>query len=296
MIAIKPYFEPVPATLTAVNLSKNKYKSKLNPKGDSLIQLVLNQQGNHDFDRKIYGATDVKTRLETVFNHKCAYCECNIRLGAHYDAEHFRAKKQYYWLGYEWTNLLLACQKCNRDYKGTQFPIVDERNRRIQPPFDKTNRFQKAACHIESLEDEGRLLLHPALDDPKIHLRFLKNGSIVGLTDKGVKSIEVYGLDRDELVKYRKHIIRKIRAFIVYPFKWRDDVSETEVKYRLEEVILTKILDKMDDSESTFIGFTTAIWENFDEFIIENTDKGLIMPYKPMMKRVFNELKQSLET
>jgi uncharacterized protein (TIGR02646 family) len=292
MIAVKPYFDPVPVTLSESNLSKNKYKSKHNPKGQSLIQLVLNQAGNHDFDRKIYGATDVKERLETIFNHKCAYCECNISLGAHYDSEHFRPKIYYYWLGYEWTNLLLACQKCNRDYKGIQFPIVDERNKLVQPLIDKANKLKKEDCHIESLESEGRLLLHPALDNPKIHLKFLKNGRVEGLTPKGEASIAVYGLDRDELVKHRKRIIRKIREFIVYPLKSRDDVSETEVKYRLEEAILTKILDRMDDSEATFIGFTAAIWENFDEFIIENADKGLIMPYKPMMKRVFNELKQ----
>jgi uncharacterized protein (TIGR02646 family) len=291
MIAIKSYFKPIPETLTESNLSKNKYKSKHNPKGESLIQLVLNQRQNHDFDRKIYGAADVKARLETIFNHKCAYCECNIRLGAHYDAEHFRPKIQYYWLGYEWTNLLLACQKCNRDYKGTQFPIVDELKRVLQPPLDKLNCLKKTHCHIELLENEARLLLHPALDNPKIHLKFLKNGRVEGLTPKGIKSIEVYGLDRDELVKYRKRIIRKIREFIVYPFKLKDNVSENEVKYRLEEAILTKILDRMNDSESTFIGFTTAIWENFEEFIIENEDKGLIMPYKPMMKQVVNELK-----
>jgi uncharacterized protein (TIGR02646 family) len=291
MIAIKPYFEPVPTTLTVFNLSKNKYKSKHNPNGQSLIQLVLNQRGNHDFDRKIYGATDVKTRLEAIFNHKCAYCECNIRLGAHYDAEHFRPKIQYYWLGYEWTNLLLACQKCNRDYKGTQFPIVDEFKRVLQPPLDESNGLKKADCHIELLEYEERLLLHPALDNPKIHLKFLKNGRVEGLTSKGITSIEVYGLDRDELVKYRKNIIRKIREFIVYPFKSRDDVTETEIKYRLEEVILTKILDRIHDSESTFIGFTTAIWDNFNEFIIENEDKGLVMPYKTMMKQVVHQLK-----
>jgi uncharacterized protein (TIGR02646 family) len=292
MIAIKSYFEPVPTTLTEASLSQKKYKTKHNPQGDSLIQLVLNQGKNHDFDRKIYGATDVKTQLEQVFNHKCAYCECDIRLGAHYDVEHFRPKIDYYWLGYEWTNLLLACHKCNRDSKNTQFPLVDTRNRFLRPPLNAENRLEKADCHIERLENEGRLLLHPVLDNPKLHLKFLKEGRVEGLTLQGTTSIEVYGLNRDELVKYRKKMIHKIRKFIVYPLNFRNDVSPNEVKCRLEEVILTEILDRMDNPQETFIGFTTAIWENFEEFIIENTDKALIMPYQPMMKQVVKALKE----
>jgi hypothetical protein len=31
-----------------------------------------------------------------------------------------------------------------------------------------------------------------------------------------------------------------------------------------------------------------------EEFIIENSDRGLIMPYQGMMKQVFNELKVSI--
>lgn len=51
----------------------------------------------------------------------------------------------------------------------------------------------------------------------------------------------------------------------------------------------------MEDSKTTFIGFTKAIWESFDELIIENTTKGVSMPYQMMMKHVYNELKQSLK-
>jgi hypothetical protein len=55
------------------------------------------------------------------------------------------------------------------------------------------------------------------------------------------------------------------------------------------------MVGRMEDSEATFIGFTQAIWEPFDEFIIENTTNGVSMPYQMMMKHVYNELKQSLK-
>lgn len=297
MIAIKPYFEPVPVTLSEASLKKKKFKSKYNPTGLDLLQLVLNQQSNHLFDRKVYGATDVKARLETIFHKKCAYCECNISLGAHYDAEHFRPKDLYYWLCYEWTNLLLACQKCNRDHKGIKFPLADPRNRLRNPPIDDKNGLKKADCHLLStvLSDEQPLLLHPAMDDPKIHLKFLKSGMIQGLTPKGIESIEVYGLNRVELVDYRRKIIHKIQMFILYPFELRDDVTELDLKYRVKEVLLTQIWGRMMDSAATFIGFTTAVWEHFEEFIIENTDGGFSMPYKTMMKNVYKETKQILD-
>ena len=80
------------------------------------------------------------------FYGKCAYCEAPIRDYQHGDVEHFRPKAGvtdengqpvclfdeqgqvqigadgepvkhpgYYWLAYEWTNLLPTCVKCNQD-------------------------------------------------------------------------------------------------------------------------------------------------------------------------------------
>jgi uncharacterized protein (TIGR02646 family) len=290
MIAIEPYFEPAPQTLSEGSLRKKKYKSKWNPNGDSLIGLVIRQQATHVFDDRIYGAADVKQHLETIFHHKCAFCECSIRLGAHYDVEHFRPKKIYYWLGYEWTSLLISCHKCNRDHKGSKFPLFKEQNRIQTPPIDATGHLNKADCHILStvLSNEEPLLLHPALDDPKNHLNFLKSGEVEGLTPKGIESIQVYGLNREELVIHRKNIIAKIRNFILYPLKFGGEMTEKEMRKRVHEAISTKILEKMVDSKTPFIGFMMAIWEHFDEFIIENTDEGILMPYKPMMKQVYN--------
>ena len=71
------------------------------------------------------------------FFGKCAYCESYIVDFQHGDIEHFRPKKGvtdendnvvfikdengqqnphpgYYWLAYDWTNLLLSCTACNQ--------------------------------------------------------------------------------------------------------------------------------------------------------------------------------------
>src|SRR5689334_19247956 len=54
------------------------------------------------------GAMDA---LLNRFNGKCAYCESPIGPGAYADLENFRPKLQYWWLTYEWSNLLPACHR-----------------------------------------------------------------------------------------------------------------------------------------------------------------------------------------
>ena len=82
-----------------------------------------------------------KQALLDLFNGKCAFCETPIREGMHGDVEHFRPKggvieedgskakyldkkgverdhPGYYWLAYDWRNLLPSCQLCNQPSAG----------------------------------------------------------------------------------------------------------------------------------------------------------------------------------
>ena len=133
MVKIDPYFDDAPPELSA-DASKKHYKSKHNPNGDAKIDLALSQRSAHDFDINVYGSTVVKDKLKTIFNYKCGFCETNTHVGAHKDIEHFRFKKHYYWLGYEWSNLLVSCQICNRDFKNTQFPLENDAYRMLTHP------------------------------------------------------------------------------------------------------------------------------------------------------------------
>src|SRR5690606_19607561 len=88
------------------------------------------------FDSGIYGHTNIKTELINNQSGKCAFCEQHILSISYGDVEHFRPKggyKQnykdslhkpgYYWLAYDWDNLLFCCQKCNQRYKKNYFPL-----------------------------------------------------------------------------------------------------------------------------------------------------------------------------
>jgi hypothetical protein len=93
-----------------------------------------------EFDRDVYALA--KPALVAAQHEKCAFCEAKIRHTQPGDVEHFRPqaatrqskdaplrKPGYYWLAYEWTNLLLACAECNRRGKGNLFPLRDDARR-----------------------------------------------------------------------------------------------------------------------------------------------------------------------
>jgi hypothetical protein len=85
---------------------------------------------------------------EHIFFKNCAYCEAAIDAVYVGDAEHYRPKGEvtqrntdgqevvvvdpdgdphpgYYWLAYDWRNVLPSCYKCNTFRgKGTQFPAI----------------------------------------------------------------------------------------------------------------------------------------------------------------------------
>ena len=87
------------------------------------------------FDR-LWSDSDVKSFLYESQHGKCCYCE-RIRDQKELDVEHFRPKSQvkeaanhpgYWWLAYNWKNLLLACKMCNQK-KSSKFPLKDEKKR-----------------------------------------------------------------------------------------------------------------------------------------------------------------------
>jgi len=195
------------------------------------IEEVLKEGNKHKFSNYFYAAESVKITLNAIYHKKCAYCESNIDAGASLEVEHFRPKNKvqetehtgYYWLAYEWSNLLLACEKCNgKSHKSNKFPI--EGVRVEQPIFENGNLI----THIESdyFLAEKALLLNPEIDDVEKLFIFKPDGTIKGLNNRAEKSIEIYGLDRESLKIARKKIIddyaTKLRSYF-------DDIKSEKI-------------------------------------------------------------------
>lgn len=156
------------------------------------------------FDMSILNA--VSDDLVKACNNKCVYCESPLDPSSIIDIENFRPKggargfdtnqyapMHYWWLAYEWDNLLVSCQICNQKYKRDYFPLEHER---LRSPIGATGN---------ELLKEQALLIDPAMDNPSEHLEFNENGYVRELTKKGKVTIEILGLNRTDLIEGRQN-------------------------------------------------------------------------------------------
>jgi uncharacterized protein (TIGR02646 family) len=120
---------------------------------------------------KLYGHPDIKEQLIAAQDAKCCFCEAKVIHTCPGDVEHFRPKRGfsqsadraiqkpgYYWLTYNWDNLLFCCIQCNRRDKANLFPLQDEASRATSPADDLTA--------------EQPLFIHPVQDNPADYITF----------------------------------------------------------------------------------------------------------------------------
>lgn len=118
------------------------------------------------FDRTVYAAPEVKQALQRWQQGKCAFCESKVDHVAYGDVEHFRPKAGwtddawpalrrpgYWWLAYDWDNLVFACELCNRRGKRSRFPLRPGGARAATPDME--------------LSAELPMFVDPAREDPR---------------------------------------------------------------------------------------------------------------------------------
>lgn len=161
-----------------------------------------------DFNHDIFGHSDVKKQLKADQNNKCAYCECEL-CGDFGAVEHFRPKTGYnqlrgkvnyiepgyHWLAYDWSNLMLSCDKCNAtNNKGNMFPLQTPSTRDIQH---------------QNITSEDPLFIDPTKEYPDDFIEFhgceIKPKKINGIeSKKGKTTIDEIHLNREELFLSRE--------------------------------------------------------------------------------------------
>jgi hypothetical protein len=166
---------------------------------------------------------EIKPLLLELFYSKCAYCESEIDSSQPGDVEHYRPKAGvrdtkgvvrvriqgtevdhpgYWWLAYDWHNLLPACNDCNRRRKHG----VEKEQAGKGEYFDV--RGTRAVLPGDNLTLEQPLLLDPAAPgfDPKQHFIFSKDGKVRPLTDEARYCCKLLGLNkpREKLVALRE--------------------------------------------------------------------------------------------
>ena len=213
------------------------------------------------FKEKIWG--DLKEwLLDNVFYGKCAYCETLApRYPGH--AEHFRPKGRvdvrdpatgksvpakvewpdgkvathpgYFWLAYNWKNLLPACQDCNSGRgKQNQFPLPAPHQPTLVPTLSPADAKRLAANARASVKWKQHYyltpdaldalempqILNPYVEDPRRHLRFGEGGVVAAIDNspRGLESIRVYQLDDEKLRVDRQR--QQDKAWLIYKTKF----------------------------------------------------------------------------
>ncbi|MDF1546441.1 MAG: HNH endonuclease [Bacteroidales bacterium] len=166
--------------------------------------------------------------LEELYLKKCAYCEQKYLANSDTWIEHYRpkSKENYYWLAYEWSNLIPTCTKCNRKKKAN-FPLINEPKRVKNPPL-KNGKLNLKNCSADfaDLINEQPFVLHPEIDEPEDCFDFQideskKGVKIVGkdILGRGNETAKLCDLNREDLKLDRQEkVIDKILEIIDFLF------------------------------------------------------------------------------
>ena len=206
---------------------------------------------------EVYGANVVRTALSELFFDKCGYCEYSLAR-TDINVDHYRPKGAvaearnhpgYYWLAYEWSNLIPACTPCNQRRrelpkwpatsrgrtagKGDSFPLKDEKKRTWSP---------KANISLEE-----PLLLDPTRRNPSKHLSFHPDGTAFHLTAEGKASIKILNLNARRLYEMRRYVIGEVVTHLQIRRLLESFESDSKALVALKKID-DLVLRKTDDS------------------------------------------------
>lgn len=267
-----------------------------------LIQEILVEKNKHHFKMHYEFIVQYRKELESMYRDKCGYCESSKGTEGYLTIDHYRPKKEvkgeklhpgYYWLGYEWTNFVIACPKCN-SYKYSHFPIDETRGtRRMKPPM-RNGELDLELCHVNSktLRAEWALILHPEMDNPEEHLMFLENGEVTGITEKGKKTIEICQLNRDTLVTERRRLIDKFYRQILTILHRKfieESIGEDVLEYELDEIF--NRINQAGKPHKPYSRLGWYLFEYFETFFIGSLEAEFGKDVVQSIKDAFSNFK-----
>ena len=189
-----------------------------------------------------YAHPSVRQILMAIFGPKCCYCEANVKAVSDQHVEHFRPASRYPALAYEWDNLLLACTKCNRDFKSDRFPLL--------PGGHTVAELRRKPCS-RTAEGERPYLVNPCFDTPEHHITF-KDARVVSTTDRGLLTRRTCGLNRPDLLEERRSWLAMVRA-TAKAYEAAQNVGRTD-----DADYYGGVLRRCTQSKSTFAGMVRA--------------------------------------
>jgi len=202
-------------------------------------------------DEKLYKRE--KHVFMAAANNKCAYCETKIGgVDQPGDVEHFRPKGRiidesgkpvtikddkgndiphpgYYWLAYDWRNLLIACKTCNS-------PMRDEEAGITRGKWDRFPLMPGTAFRATKPGDEAKEIaafLHPVFEDPEKHFAFDEKTGLLGCKTQQAEICEKWlylnreGLRELRVDTYESVMGRTTKLFNAVTLRVKDTLQET---------------------------------------------------------------------
>ncbi|MWB92738.1 hypothetical protein GON26_00015 [Flavobacterium sp. GA093] len=273
----------------------------IDAKWNTIKANLLVEKHKHEIKSECYRDTTLN-HLSLLYKNKCAICE--RRRGAELQVDHYRPKKTrnnktevkynqpgYYWLAYEWSNLIPLCSYCNLN-KSNKFPLLtwtetnrisDHNNTRSIVGFDPTD--------INWLQGfENPLMINPEYEvNPERHFSFQIDGKIIGITTEGEETINICNLNRKDLIRERL----EIRFSYVIQIKdalnsYVDHKDDAELKGELKGIFKDiKSNCHMDSEHSLYHIF---LFKYFDFFIVSKMPTNL----KTILSNYFNNYKNGI--
>lgn len=204
------------------------------------------------FDETIYAHPDVKAALIEAQNGKCCFCETYVADDG--QIEHFRPKAGmrqakrgallrpgYYWLAYDWDNLLLCCASCNQRHKGNLFPLTDETTR--------------VRSHNDNIDNELVAFIQPAKENPSEFFAFNRY-TIRGIdrSSRGTITWRNLALNSDRLIGLRRER-HEILTALVRTIRRAEGDANCPADIALD---LRKSLNEMLSNEAQFLAMARA--------------------------------------
>lgn len=230
-----------------------------------------------------YGHSDVRDELDAIYHGKCCYCEVKIRPASPEEIEHYRPKAEisgvnesgYYWLGNEWSNLLLICRTCNGK-KGTKFPLNNEINRVTKHPIDRKKKLDLTKFPISSgyLAQERPLIINPEYHYPE---KLLFHDYTCRLIPKKNNRLAKTTIDEIELnnsplvIKKQglvNNIIYRIEDQLKELFTEIEPLSDNQFKRQLNLIWKDLVSQSHQSCEFSLLGLNMV--EYFEELILED--------------------------
>lgn len=263
------------------------------------IEAALKDPAGHSFNDYYYRDGCISA-LKTLYHKKCAYCEGNPLANGTFRIDHFRPKKGvkyethrgYYWLGYEWSNLILSCEACNTA-KSNQFPL-EATGVRVEKPILDTTHYVILAMQYANASHflaEKALLLNPELDEIDGLFIINKRGEWIATAPKAQKTKEICDLGRDDLnIARRKAIQDFVDDLHTIMEDYLEDKQENMLKKRIQRAF-KQCLVKANNPKQVYGSTYWFMFYEFEKVVLPNIEQS----YRPYVLDLFESWKRKYQ-